>query len=109
MLFYKSKELDAILTKEEYENLIKLEINLNVGDECTFGYLDGQMVEATKYEVLNNISVGELLDNGSASYRVTDNYGINVVFDILDEVDTENDDESDLLDTQVCITDIEIV
>lgn len=55
--------------------------------ECSFLKMECAFAEKTEDEVLNNIDVKELLDNGSTSFQIedednVDNY-INVDFDVI--------------------------
>lgn len=122
--FYVSENLNKVLTEKEYEDLIKreaneygtsvneqmendtdyslLEVPINVGSEMDFIELDNHLSESTGDNVLDNISVDELLENKSVSYKLTDSWSINIKFDIIDLWE-------DKLNSIIKITNIELI
>lgn len=84
---------------KRFKNLI----NKFKDNECTFLKMECAFSEATGDEVLNDISINELLENQSVSFCIdTINY-LNVEFEIVEE------NKEEPLETIIKITDISII
>ena len=119
MKIYVSEELNNVLSEKEYKELIEreckeyiktlkeMEIDIEPGDKMTFCELDNYMSAFANYEPLNNISAYELLDNESISYKITPSWWLNVEFEVIEAVESE--DETEILESNIKITNIEIL
>ena len=113
--YYVSENLNMVLTDEEYEKLLNsslkrdskqyelLEIDINIGDESTFIYLDKYMQENTGDTALDNLPIDIILENRLAIYKLTDHWDIDIEFDIIELC------EKDPLNSIIKITSIYII
>lgn len=130
MKFYVSKELDKVLTEEEYKELLKREVkeygynDIEEAEEKDFDYekieireeFEGYMCyvdSLLKSDIYgdNECSIrssmcediSSVMSNLSYAYPVTDNWSINVKFEIIEL------DEEHLEDSCIKVTDIELI
>ena len=111
MKFYVSEELDKVLTEEEYKELLNKEIEIRDFEDLkdSICYVDNML----KFDIYgdNEYTVGSsmcedissTIDNLSYTYPVTDNWGINVKFEIVEL------DEEHLENSCIKVTNIELI
>lgn len=122
MIYYVSEELGLVLTEEEYnkekdyyteENeegeglFMDLECDLKIGDEMTLYVLDEYMSSFAHYFPLEKFSLSEILEHELIPYELVDSWWVKVKFKVLELV--ESDDEMEVLESKVKITNIELV
>lgn len=113
MIYYVSEELGLVLTEEEYnseenkESFIDLECDLKVGEEITLYDLDEYMSNFAHYFPLEKFELSEILEHQLIPYKLIDGWQVNVWFKMLELV--ESDDEMEVLESKVKITNIELV
>lgn len=132
MIIFVSKELDKVLTQGEYANLLKREVEAGVYENTMSAYNDDTVydtvilrategIEGQIYELDNIIqsdlygdaswknnpsmcdNIHDTIENSSYSYRLTNNWYLNVTFEVI-ELDKEN-----LEDSIIKITSLELI
>ena len=130
MKFYASKELDKVLTEEEYKELLKREVkeysynDIEEAEEKDCDYKEIEIREEledhicyvdsllksdiygdNEHTVRSSMceDISSTIDNLSYAYPVTDNWSINVKFEIVEL------DEERLEDSIIKVTDIELI
>lgn len=132
MKFYVSVELDKVLTEKEYKELLNREAkeysynNIEEAEEKDCDYkeieirdledlkdsicyvdniLKSDIYGDNKYTVRSSMceDISSTIDNLSYAYPVTDNWSINVKFEIIEL------DEEHLEDSYIKVTDIELI
>ena len=130
MKFYISKELDKVLIEEEYKELLNREVkeySYNDIEEAEENDLDYEKIEIredlegyicyvdnmlksdiygdNEYTVRSSMceDISSTIDNLSYAYPVTDNWSINIKFEIVEL------DEEHLEDSCIKVTDIELI
>ena len=123
MIYYVSEELGLVLTEEEYnkekdyyctqeneegeELFIDLECDLKIGDELTLYDLDECMSAFAHYFALEKFELSGILKHEFIAYELVDGWWVKVRFKVLELV--ESDDEMEVLESKVKITNIELV
>lgn len=130
MKFYVSVELDKVLTEEEYKELLNREIkeysynDIEEAEEKDCDYKEIEIREEledhicyidsllksdiygdNEYTVRSSMceDISSVIDNLSYAYPVTDNWSINIKFEIVEL------DEERLEDSIIKVTDIELI
>ena len=130
MKFYVSVELDKVLTEKEYKELLNREVkeySYNDIEEAEENDLDYEKIEIreelegyiyyvdsllksdiygdNEYSIRSSMceDISSVIDNLSYAYPVTDNWSINVKFEIIEL------DEEHLEDSCIKVTDIELI
>ena len=130
MKFYVSKELDKVLIEEEYKELLNREVkeysynDIEEAEEkdCDYkeieireeleGYiyyvdslLKSDIYGDNEYSIKSSMceDISSVIDNLSYAYPVTDNWSINIKFEIVEL------DEEHLEDSIIKVTDIELI
>lgn len=130
MKFYVSVELDKVLTEKEYKELLNREVkeySYNDIEEAEENDLDYEKIEIreeledhicyidsllksyiygdNEYSIRSSMceDISSVMDNLSYAYPVTDNWNINVKFEIIEL------DEERLEDSIIKVTDIELI
>lgn len=123
MKFYVSEELGLVLTEEEYnkekdyyctqeneegeELFIDLECDLKVGDEMTLYDLDDYMSSFANYRPFEKFELSGILKHQLIPYELVDGWWVKVWFKMLELIEAE--DEMEVLESKVKITNIELV
>ncbi|NCI19803.1 hypothetical protein EJM73_09205 [Clostridium botulinum] len=126
MKIFVNKNLNKVLTESNYTELLKkeskeynksieelkendtdykeIEIDIKVGDEDSLLNIDNEICNKLDVRTpLESNSEEEILEeNKSISYKLTDNWGLNVIFDVI-ELDNE-----DLIKSTIKVTKIEL-
>ena len=130
MKFYVSKELDKVLTEEEYKELLKREVkeygynDIEEAEEKDFDYekieireefegymcyvdslLKSDIYGDNEYSIRSSMceDISSVMDNLSYAYPVTDNWSINIKFEIVEL------NEEHLENSCIKVTDIELI
>lgn len=122
MIYYVSEKLGLVLTEEEYnkekdyytqeneegeELFMDLECDLKIGDELTLYDLDECMSAFAHYFPLEKFELSEILEHQLIPYKLIDGWQVNVFFTMLELIESE--DEMEVLESKVKITNIELV
>lgn len=112
MKLFINKNLDKALYESEYLKLLEresnyneIEIDVEIGEEGSLRYITNEIYCSLKDVSSNPFDfndVEEVLENISISYKLTESWDINFIFDII-EINKDNLKESMIKIKEICL------